>query len=46
MSKNLGKNNIISVSIIYYILKKNSYKTYKPTIKLGLIKAIKEARYI
>jgi hypothetical protein len=46
VSENLGKDNIISISTVYYMLKKNGYRTYKPTIKPGLIKAIKEARYI
>ena len=46
VSENLGKDNIISVSTVYYMLKKNGYRTYKLTIKPGLLKAIKEARYI
>jgi hypothetical protein len=46
VSKNLGKDDIISASTIYQVLKKNSYRTYKPTVKLGLIKAMKEACYV
>jgi hypothetical protein len=45
VSENLGKDNIISVSTVYHVLKKNGYGTYKPTIKPGLTKAIKEACY-
>ena len=45
VSKNLGKDDIISASTVYHVLKKNGYRTYKPTIKPGLTKAIKEARY-
>jgi len=45
MSENLGKDDIISASTIYQVLKKNGYGTYKPTIKSGLTKAMKEARY-
>jgi DNA invertase Pin-like site-specific DNA recombinase len=45
VSENLGKNNIISVSTVYRVLKKNGYGTYKLIVKPGLIKAIKEARY-
>ena len=36
VSKNLRKEDIISVSTVYYILKKNGYRNYKPTIKPGL----------
>jgi len=45
VSKNLGKDDIISASTVYCVLKKNGYGTYKPTVKPGLIKTIKEARY-
>jgi len=45
VSENLGKDNIISASTVYQVLKKNSYGTYKPTVKPGLTKAMKEARY-
>jgi hypothetical protein len=46
VSENLGKEYIILVSTVYYVLKKNSYRTYKPTVKPGLTKTMKEARYI
>jgi RNA polymerase-interacting CarD/CdnL/TRCF family regulator len=36
VSKNLGKEDIISASTVYHILKKNRYGNYKPTIKPGL----------
>jgi hypothetical protein len=45
VSENLGKQDIISVSTVYRVLKRNGYGTYKPTIKPGLTKTIKEARY-
>jgi hypothetical protein len=43
VGENLGKDDIISVSTVYYVLKRNGYGTYKSTIKLGLTKTIKEA---
>jgi hypothetical protein len=36
VSKNLGKEDIVSASTVYRILKKNRYGNYKPTIKPGL----------
>jgi len=36
VSKNLGKEDIVSTSTVYRILKKNRYENYKPTIKPGL----------
>jgi Transposase/Homeodomain-like domain len=45
VSENLGKDDIISASTVYRVLKKNGYGTYKPTVKPGLTKAMKEARY-
>jgi hypothetical protein len=45
VSKNLRKQDIISISTVYHVLKRNGYGTYKPTIKPGLTKTIKEAHY-
>ena len=45
VSENLGKDDIISASTVYRVLKKNDYGTYKPTVKPRLTKAMKEARY-
>jgi hypothetical protein len=45
VSENLEKDDIISASTVYRVLKKNSYGTYKPTVKPRLTKAMKEARY-
>ena len=44
VSKNLGKEDIVSASTVYHILKKNGYGNYKLTIKLGLIQIIKDTR--
>jgi citrate lyase synthetase len=45
VSKNLEKEDIISASTVYQVLKKNGYSSYKPTVKPGLIKTINEIRY-
>jgi len=45
VSENLGKEDIISASTVYRVLKRNGYRTYKPTVKPGLTKTMKEARY-
>ena len=36
VSENLGKEDIISMSTVYQVLKRNGYGNYKPTIKPGL----------
>jgi hypothetical protein len=36
VSKNLGKEDIVSASSVYQILKKNRYGNYKPIVKPGL----------
>jgi hypothetical protein len=36
VGKRLRKEDIVSASIVYRILKKNRYRNYKPTVKLGL----------
>jgi hypothetical protein len=45
VSKNLEKEDIISISTVYQVLKKNRYGSYKLTVKPGLTKTIKEIRY-
>jgi hypothetical protein len=45
VSKNLEKEDIISASTVYRVLKKNGYDSYKPTVKPGLTKTMKEIRY-
>jgi hypothetical protein len=44
VSENLGKDDIISASTVYRVLKRHGYGTYKPTVKPGLTKTMKEAR--
>jgi hypothetical protein len=47
VSKNLRKNEkeeIVSASTVYCILKKNGYGSYKPTIKPGLTQTMKDTR--
>jgi len=46
VSKRLEKEDIVIISIVYYILKKNGYRNYKPTIKLGLTQTMKDARLV
>jgi hypothetical protein len=38
INKNLKKQDIISISIIYYILQRNNYKTYKLLLNQALLK--------
>ena len=45
VSMNLGKEDIVSVSLVYHILKKNGYGSYKLTIKSGLTQTMKDAWY-
>jgi RNA polymerase-interacting CarD/CdnL/TRCF family regulator len=44
VSKSLGKEDIVSISTVYRILKKNGYESYKPTVKSGLTQTIKDTR--
>jgi hypothetical protein len=41
VSKNLRKEDIVSASTVYRILKRNGYGSYKPTVKLGLTQTMK-----
>ena len=44
VSENLGKEDIISGSTVYRVLKRNGYGNFKPTVKLGLTQKIKDDR--
>jgi hypothetical protein len=44
VSENLGKEDIISVSSVYKVLKRNGYGNYKPTVKSGLTQKMKDDR--
>jgi hypothetical protein len=44
VGKRLRKEDIVSASMVYRILKKNRYRSYKPTIKPGLTQTMKDAR--
>ena len=44
VSENLGKEDIISTSSVYRVLKRNGYGNYKPTVKPGLTQKMKDDR--
>jgi hypothetical protein len=44
VSENLGKEDIVSATSVYRILKKNGYGNYKPTVKPGLTQKMKDER--
>jgi hypothetical protein len=46
VSENLGKEDIISGSTVYRVLKQNGYGNFKPTVKPGLTQKIKDDRLV
>jgi hypothetical protein len=44
VSENLGKEDIISGSTVYRVLKRNGYGNFKPTVKPGLTQKMKDDR--